>query len=399
MKNDPQILAYLKTLDKSSWYDVLDKCFNYKALPTPLVNDEEYISDYLIKLNRLFIGSKDIDALQTFHDTLLEYYFNLPVVEENYDKIYTLHWIFGAIKLRTNYNYKLNQRLNSETLKAHDYEGKINLHASLLSLLIDLPKIEGERISAYLFGSHQRIQNYAFFRVALRHFIKRNSEGEYFDYFLKISATHQSERFAKMLTESLIDLRDQYGSFKPIVEGFETYRAQFLATNEVLSQFVADILNRKLKKGNPLYDDDVYAMSLKALINVNSSYAWAPALLKDIYEKISIKDGRQYIYGILSEAYKRKKWENNICFDNFGLDNESNRPLYISIDSEDDKAIQYYSEIYNTDPKGLMMKCDNDDFYNTFYTLTSNVPDIIKQSLIKNSKSGIYQHIYQGVAA
>jgi len=223
--------------------------------------------------------------------------------------------------------------------------------------------------------------------------------GEYFNYFLKISSVHNSERFAKMLTESLVDLRDRYGSFRPIVEGFETYRTQFVTINEPLSQSVADILNRKLKKGNPLYDDDVYAMSLKALININSPYAWAPTLLKDIYEKISVKEGWQYLYGILSEAYKRKKWENNICFDNFGLEDGSDRPLYISIDSEDDDAMQHYSEIYNADPKGLMIKCDDDMFYNIFYTLTSNVPNIIKESLMKNTNLGIYQHIYQVAAA
>jgi hypothetical protein len=284
-------VQFLKSLDPKGWYNVLDKIFNKESLPYPISNNCEFISEYFLMLNDIIAKAQDSAFLNDFHTMLLQYYFDLTVSDAYYQKIYTFHWIFANIKPKVEPAKKLYNQLYSEELNNIYYEG-IHLNSSLLSTLHELPSIvDDQGVSIYLLNSINRVNDYSFFRVALRYFIEKKSIDDYWDYFYKISHKYNNERFANVLANSFLDVKKYYGSFQKVYEKIDVLYNSYEPLFPQLFNMITNILNTKLLKIDELFEaggkleNDIYAKLLKAFIN-STQYPPIPAFFVEAWSKL-----------------------------------------------------------------------------------------------------------------
>ena len=266
---------YLKNLDVMGWYDIFDNLFMYETLPYPVSNNCDSISEYFLMLNDAISKANDSELMKHFHEVLLLYYFDLPVSDANCPKIYTLHWVFANFKPRVAMAGKLFNQLYSEKLN-NVYHGAIHLHASLLSLIHELPatfdNFDNSGIISYLHSAINRINDYSFFRVALRYFIEKKKIAEYKRFFLNISHKYDNERFANVLAGSLMDMKNYYGSFQKVYEEIDflynpSYRESFpslfkMIINTLETNYLKDEF---LLEGGKLAHDPFAKLNLKKI--------------------------------------------------------------------------------------------------------------------------------------
>jgi hypothetical protein len=368
---DKESVEFLKKLEGKEWYNVLDRVFNYETLPDPIAYKCEFVSDYLLELNNAVVGAKDSDFLNTFHTILIQYYFDLPLSEVYYSRIYTLHWVLGNIKPKVDIAGKFYNQLYSGILNGI-YHGNIHLNSSLLSLIHELPAIyDDSGMVEYLFSSIDRINDYSFFRVALRYFIEKKSANEYWDYFYRISHKYKNERFANVLTESLMDLRRYSGSFQKIYEKIDDIWDWYERNFPEIFKLIIDNLNTKYLGPNGKWDNDIHAKLLKAFIN-SSEYPLPPALLKEVWSKLeNNKNRKKYITKLFKfkDRWKSKLHLDEICFD-----------IYYLTTDLDSHNKQFYRERYNVSQESEIIAPDD-------------IPVKLRNIIMKQTASDYYKKV------
>jgi hypothetical protein len=344
-------VEFLKHLEPEDWYNILDKIFNHESLPYPISNNCEFISEYFLMLNDIIAKAQDSAFLNQFHTMLLRYYFDLPISNAYYQKIYTFHWIFANIKPKVELAKKLYNQLYSEDLNNLYYDN-IHLNSSLLSTLHELPSIvDDQGICIYLLSSINRVNDYSFFRIALRYFIEKRSIDDYWDYFYKISHKYNNERFANVLANSFLDVKKRYGSFQKIYEKIDVLYKTYEPSFRQLFNMIINILNTKLLKRDELFkaggklENDIYAKLLKVFIN-STQYPPNPAFLVEAWSELK-QDQFLYINKLFT-------FESNWNI-NYPLRSEStyrNKGSEIITVDCDQEIWFFYQAVYNCEYKG-----------------------------------------------
>ena len=356
MTFDNESISFLKRLDAKEWYHILDNIFNYEQLPAPIAYTYDYVSSYFLELNNAIVNSRDMSFLNDFHTILIKYYNDLPTEEAYFPRIYALHWILGNIKPRVEIVKQFYHRLFSGQLN-NLYHEKIHLHTSLLSMIYTLPSIyENSNTSIYLFNSIGSINDYSFFRVALRYFIEKRPVEEYWNYFYRISTKFNNERFAFVLTESLMELRRFSGSFQELFKKIndldDSYKEKF---PELYGFIIALIDKNYLNPDGKWYNNDIYAKMLKAFIN-SRTYPPLPSIIIESWDKIEDSRKDEYFHYLFKN---KNDWQYLFRFDEYSVVDvspkkkaEETDPLVLmnalyDKNDNDDEIFEFYKDVYH----------------------------------------------------
>jgi len=329
-------IDFLKNLDTKGWYDILDKIFNYETLADPINYQCEHLTDYFLELGNAVTRCNDSDFKNHFHTMLIQYYLNLPISEPNYATIYTLHWVLARYKPRVEvvdklYEQLYHEDLNNKYYQPKGYTTKVHLNSSLLSLIRDLPGpdiFDDSSMVSYLFSSTNRINDYSFFRVALKYLIEKKTIDNYWDYFYKITYKYQNEVFADILTKSIMDFQDYFGGFQKVFETVDNnhwneYSEKF---PDLFNKIIYNLNNNYLITGKPWYDDIIYAELFKGFINNENPPL--PKTLVRVYQKLSEEEAGKAVIKLLR---CNKKWKNRL----------HTVPISFSFDESDNEYIVF----------------------------------------------------------
>lgn len=367
-------LKTLKSYNKEDWYIFIDNVFLFKELPNEFSISYEFSNEYFIELNSFVFNSGEIELYNSMHSILISYYFDLNLLQDNFSKIYTLQWVFANIKIRIKSEEFYHQLFKEDLNKS--YYNKIHLHSSLLSLISKLPNLKGFDATTYLFSSIDRISDLSFFRVALRYFIEQSSITEYLYYFDKISNKSKSDSFAVVLTESLMDINNYYGSFQQLYDEIIHFWPEYSSNHEHISKLITSNLNEKyLKTGKKWFDNDPYAKMLK--IHINSLVIPPPvSLISDILNtsKKGSDSKHSLIVGGLAKIFNVKaRWTRKIVID---CDSNNDNWCFISNYPYDIETEAHYRNVYEIEKnKSFVLNADS-EFQNF---ITRNCEDNYKE--------------------
>lgn len=284
MKNkkiiNSEIISYLSSLKTNEWIKLIQDILLFNPLDPPLKNTFETQEMYLIHLNKVLENEKKLDLKATYHKHLLKYYFNLTNLEICEDQIASLHWVFSAIKPTIDKTSGLEKQFFSGKL-INLYFGEQNLHVSLLALLNDLEFIDKDKLSAYLFSNKNPINVPAYYRVALRFFIKNRIIKEYFKYLEKLIIEFSNPSVIEVLYLSLMELTTLEGSFISIYNWCYSRMDILSEQNQEPLDLLCTKINNFLNYNNDLFVADPYAKLIKAKLNAHK-YALPAKFISDL---------------------------------------------------------------------------------------------------------------------
>lgn len=351
----------LNSFDKKEWSSFFDNIFAFNRIPLELSINYTYATDYLFDLYCFIENCNKFDLANNFKNNLVQYYFELPCVNENTKKIYSLHWLFANIKLKTNIDGFYHQFF-SEDLIALNIE-KLNLQTSLLSLLETLPNIDEFSLYPYLMNNLESINDLTFIRVALRYLIYNESSESYINYLEGIIRNKKTDKINEVIVESFMDFRKWSGSFQKLYTFLENKWYYWCDINPKLSNEIALRLTEKyLVEGKKWYDNDNYAKFLKPLINGNNfpmPAAYANELF-EISQNETPSKKEVLLKSLVFLISNKNNWKHKISIDY----DESYEINLISVEDFDAIIEKHFIDIYGIEKNNSIITTGNTPFAN-----------------------------------
>ena len=366
----------LNEFDVNNWKDFFDNIFEFREVPKELSFNYSFATDYFFDLYNLLLENQKYDSIFKLQNNLVIYYFEIPFIQCNTKKLYSLHWLFANMNLKTSLEELYLHFFREDLIEL--YNENINLHTSLLSLLDKLPKLDEFPIFPYLMNNAHNINDLTFFRVSLKYLIHNESQDSYFLYLEQVIRTKKNEKMALIVVESFMDYRDAFGSFKKLYLELEPRWFFWCNLNLVLSKNISALFSKKyLTNGKKWYDNDNYSKFLKALMN-SFDFPVPVTYIKKLYDISQNDVDRNKSTLMRSLRYlvsKKERWNHNISIDY----DELNDTCFISVEKLDDILLKNYKTIYNLDKKSLYIVSDNNAFSDFITKHCDNDYEVIKK--------------------
>jgi len=272
--NEINKIEFLKKLKQEDWFHFIDSVFINFSLPKPFQHKKDYPTELLVEVNDYIMSKSEKVLLDFYQSNLITYYFSLQINEANYEKIYTLHRVFAKIKIKQ-FSHSIFSQLYTNAFLNKMYKNKIDIHTSLLSMVVELPDIKNNNLTSYLNNTIGKTKNLAFYRVSFRYFIKERTTYEYINYFRNFVNQfdindNNLRDIASLLVESIMDFRYFNGSFEKFYNYIDEgdFWNELVNSRPKLMEKITDLLNNKyLSTGKNWFDNDIYAKQLKIYIN------------------------------------------------------------------------------------------------------------------------------------
>lgn len=266
------------------------------------------VLEFLIALDDYLITQ--LETKQLFHDCLMDYYISLRPVENNSQYFSLLHYLFSRIRpTSSSFEFIERQLLSKELVDL--YDGRTNLHASLMASIRSYITVRNKTIETFIFNTFESNINSNVFDSNLVFLYRRSTSDIFFNY-INIVLGHNFASMPNLLIDIISSNLELY-----FVEIGETYFKIFewyfnLLKNNGFekNQLIIELDKRLVKWINYSEEgikQDQYGLLLLTLINNDILLPFEHFRILSSYEGKDINNLRsEIIEHYLINIYKKK---------------------------------------------------------------------------------------------